>query len=94
MGEITCAAGFVEAEELSHLLEKIDSTLYGFDSDVDLTDRWRIVGEQALFLLRGYLSRLDVLLLRLLRHRLRLEANHGSCPLAILPLLHRQGKTG
>ena len=51
MGEITCAAVFVQAEELSHLLEKIDFTLYGFGSDVDLADRWRIVGEPTLILL-------------------------------------------
>ena len=94
MGGITCAAGFVQAEVLSRLLEKIDSAVYGFDSDVDLADRWQIVGERALFLLRGYLSRLDVLLLHLLRRRLRLEANRGSCRLAILLLLRRQGRMG
>ena len=66
MEGITCAAGFAQAKALSRLLEKIDYALYGFDSDVDLADRWRIVGELALFLLRGCLNHLDVLLLRLL----------------------------
>ena len=94
MEGITCAAVFAQAEALSRLLEKINSTLYGFDSKVDLADRWKIVGELTLFLLRGCLSHLDVLFLRLLRRRLRLEANHGSCRLATLPALHRQGKTG
>ena len=94
MEGITCAVGFVQAEELSLLLETIDSTLYGSDSDVDLADRWRIIGERALFLLRGYISRLDLLLPRLLRRRLRLEANRGSCRLAILLQLRRQGRRG
>ena len=94
MGGITCAAGFVQAEVLSRLLEKIDCAVYGFDSDVDLADRWRIVGERALFLLRGYLSRLDVLLLRLLRRRLRLEANRGSCRMGAPLPHHKQGRKG
>ena len=92
MEGITYAAGFAQAEALSRLLEKIDSALYGSDSDVDLADRWRIVGERALFLLRGYLSRLDVLLLRLSRRRLRPEVNRGSCRLAVLLLLRKQGR--
>ena len=33
---ITCAANFAQAEALSRLLEKIDSALYGSDSNVDL----------------------------------------------------------
>ena len=66
MEGITCAAGFVQAEALSRLLEKIDSALYGFGSDVDLADRWRIIGELTIFLLQGCLSCLDMLLLRLL----------------------------
>ena len=72
MEGIICATGFAQAETLSRLLKKIDSALYGSGSDVDLVDRWRIFGELTLFLLRGYLSRLCVLLLRLLRRRLRL----------------------
>ena len=92
MEGITCAAGFAQAEALSRLLEKIDSSLYGSDSDVDLADRWRIVGELALFLLRGYLTCLDVLLLRPLRRRLRLVVNRGSCRLAIQLLLHKLGR--
>ena len=48
MAGITCAAGFAQAEALSRLLEKTDSALYGSDSDVDLADRWRIVGELTL----------------------------------------------
>ena len=87
---IICAAGFAQAEALSRLLKKIDSALYGSDSDVDLIDRWRIVGELTLLLLRGYLSRLDVLLLRLLRRRLQLEANRGSCRLAVLPPVNEE----
>ena len=88
------SAGFEQAEELSRLLEKIDSALYDSDSDVDLVDKWGIVGELTHFLIRGYLSRLVVLLLCLFRRRLRLEANRGSCRLAI-PLLHRrQGRKG
>ena len=94
MAGITCAAGFAQAEALSRLLEKIDSALYGFDSDVDLVDRWRIVGELILFLLRVYPSRIDVLLLRLFQRRLRPEANRGSCRLAVLLLLRKQGRRG
>ena len=94
MEGITCAAGFAQAEALSRFLEKINSALYGSDSDVDLADRWRIVGELTLFLFRGYLSRLDVLLLRLSRCRLRLEVNRGSCRLAILFRLRKQGRKG
>ena len=94
MEGITCVADFAQAEELSRLLEKIDSALYGSDSNIDLADRWRIIGELTLFLFRGCLSRLDVLLLRLSRRRLRLEANRGSCRLAILLRLRRQGRRG
>ena len=86
--------GFAQAEALSRLLEKIDSALYGSDRDIDLADRWQIIGELALFLLRGCLSRLDVLHLHLLRHRLRLEANRGSCQLATLLRLRKQGRRG
>ena len=50
MAGIICAADFAQAEALSRLLEKIDSALYGSGNDVDLVDRWRIVGEPTLFL--------------------------------------------
>ena len=92
MEGITCAVGFAQAEPLSRLLKKIDSALYGSDSDVDLVDRWRIVGELTLFLLRGYLSRLDVLLLRPFRRRIQPGVNRASCRLAIPLLLHKLGR--